>query len=195
MTSRIGLVLALLFGSFGACTVTPHSTDTAAAPTTAAPPDGETPTPPTDATPKAPVGGACSTNADCDGGVCEGEGCGEMMGKCAATERMCTRDLQTYCGCDGVEFSASGSCPGARFSKRGPCEAAATPKPDGSPCTAATDCASGVCEGEGCDKPGVCVAANRPCTKDLRQYCGCDGKTFSGSGSCPGARFSKRSAC
>jgi hypothetical protein len=192
MTSRLGLVLALVIG---ACTTTPASTDTAAAPTTAAPVTTEPPASDDGATP--PTKTTCNTNADCDGGVCEGEGCGEMMGTCAAADRMCTRDLQTYCGCDGKEFGASGSCPGARFSKRGPCEAAAptTPGPDGSACESAGDCASGVCEGEGCDKPGVCVAKNRACTKDLRQYCGCDGKTFSGSGSCPGARFSKRSAC
>src|SRR5690349_6192922 len=66
---------------------------------------------------------------------------------------------------------------------------------DGSDCMAASECASGVCEGEGCDAPGKCMPASRPCTKDLRQYCGCDGQTFSGSGSCPGARFSKREAC
>ncbi len=74
-------------------------------------------------------------------------------------------------------------------------EPAGTPKADGSECMAASECASGVCEGEGCDVPGKCMPTSRPCTKDLRQYCGCDGATFSGSGSCPGARFSKRAAC
>jgi len=198
MTARIGLVRAALLGLAAACTVTPATTDTVAAPTTATPVVGDPPPTTTSAdddVAPAPAGGACTTNADCDRGVCEGEGCGEMTGKCAPTERMCTRDLQTYCGCDGIEFSGSGSCPGARFSKRGRCEAGATPKPDGSACTTATDCTSGMCEGEGCDTPGVCVAATRPCTKDLREYCGCDGKTFRGSGSCPGARFSKRTAC
>jgi hypothetical protein len=54
-----------------------------------------------------------------------------------------------------------------------------------------------VCEGEGCDDahPGKCVPKDRMCTRDARQYCGCDGKTFVGSGSCPGQRFQAAAAC
>lgn len=67
---------------------------------------------------------SCTTAADCgEGMVCEGEGCGEMQGVCAPKDRMCTRDLQTYCGCDGAEFQSSGSCPGDRYRNRGACEA------------------------------------------------------------------------
>lgn len=66
---------------------------------------------------------ACTTNADCgDGQVCEGEGCGENEGLCMPKDRMCTRDLVTYCGCDGATFQGSGSCPGQRFARRGACE-------------------------------------------------------------------------
>jgi hypothetical protein len=43
---------------------------------------------------------------------------------------------------------------------------------DGGACTSADQCSSGVCEGEGCD-----------------------GKTFIGSGSCPGARFQNAGEC
>lgn len=69
-------------------------------------------------------------------------------------------------------------------------------KPAGAQCSAASECESGVCEGEGCgDNAGTCAPANRGCTRDLRQYCGCDGKTFQASGSCPGQRFSARAAC
>ena len=75
-----------------------------------------------------------------------------------------------------------------------------TPKRDGKPagaqCLAASECESGICEGEGCgDTPGTCASASRACTRDLRTYCGCDGKTFQSSGSCPGQRFSARDAC
>jgi hypothetical protein len=68
---------------------------------------------------------------------------------------------------------------------------------DGAACTQPVDCASGVCEGQGCgaDTPGVCVAAQRACTKDLREYCGCDGQRFRASGSCPGRRYQDGSAC
>jgi hypothetical protein len=60
-----------------------------------------------------------------------------------------------------------------------------------------SDCESGVCEGQGCSDatPGKCAPRSRGCTRDLREYCGCDGKTFRSSGSCPGARFSAKSAC
>lgn len=69
-------------------------------------------------------------------------------------------------------------------------------KADGATCDGPDECASGVCEGEGCGPgQGTCAAKNRMCTRDLRPYCGCDGKTFQSSGSCPGARFSKKAAC
>jgi hypothetical protein len=68
---------------------------------------------------------------------------------------------------------------------------------DGGACTSADQCSSGVCEGEGCDdaQPGKCMPKDRMCTKDAREYCGCDGKTFIGSGSCPGARFQNAGEC
>lgn len=68
---------------------------------------------------------------------------------------------------------------------------------DGAACLESAQCQSGVCEGEGCtdDKPGVCASQKRGCTRDLRAYCGCDGKTFRTSGSCPGKRFSARAEC
>jgi hypothetical protein len=74
---------------------------------------------------------------------------------------------------------------------------ASGPKPDGSACLAASDCASNVCEGLGCgaDTPGVCAPAKRGCTKDRRAYCNCAGITFYGSGSCPGQRYSAKAAC
>jgi hypothetical protein len=72
-----------------------------------------------------------------------------------------------------------------------------TPIADGEPCLRADQCASGICEGGGCtdDAPGSCVPKDRMCTRDARSYCGCDGKTFVGSGSCPGQRYQAREAC
>ncbi len=180
-----------------ACTVSPRASDTAASPT----PDPRfTPAPSPTGVAPADDGGededriACNSDADCDGGVCEGEGCGDMAGRCMPADRMCTRDARPYCDCDGVTFRGSGTCPGKRFAHTGPCESAAA-KPDGAPCTRADECGSGVCEGQGCDVAGACMSRDRQCTMDLRQYCSCDGKTFESSGSCPGARFSKRDAC
>ena len=139
-------------------------------------------------------GAACSVDTECAGGVCEGKGCEAGQGTCRSRDRACTMDLRAYCGCDGVTFESSGSCPGARYEFAGRCEDG---RPEGSACLAGTDCASGVCEGQGCgdDAPGTCAPAKRGCTKDLRSYCGCDGKTFRGSGSCPGRRYSTRGEC
>jgi hypothetical protein len=68
---------------------------------------------------------------------------------------------------------------------------------DGAACKLAAECQSGICEGEGCgaSQSGVCVSRKRPCTADLRPYCGCDGVTFNGSSSCPGRRYASRGAC
>ncbi|MEX1367650.1 MAG: hypothetical protein AB1Z98_31260 [Nannocystaceae bacterium] len=72
--------------------------------------------------------GGCLSDADCNGGVCEGEGCGDdQPGVCASPDRMCTRDSRPYCGCDGQTFRSSGSCPGQRYASKGMCEGAADP--------------------------------------------------------------------
>ncbi|MBX3183245.1 MAG: hypothetical protein KIT72_04250 [Polyangiaceae bacterium] len=67
---------------------------------------------------------------------------------------------------------------------------------DGEACDTAADCVSGICEGKGCGPGGGrCVPLDRMCTFDHRQYCGCDGETFGGSGSCPLARYEHRGPC
>ena len=147
----------------------------------------------------APDGSSCNSFLECDSGICEGQGCGPNEGVCASNERRCTRDMATMCGCDGVTFQGSSSCPGKRFARGGACETSggeATNRPDGSACTNPEDCGSGICEGMGCGtEEGVCAPKSRPCTRDLRSYCGCDGQTFQSSGSCPGARFSAKGTC
>ncbi len=146
--------------------------------------------------PTLPAGPACQTDAECDAEqVCEGLGCGANEGRCVARDRMCTRDLATYCGCDGKEFKTSGSCPGARFAHRGPCQPALGL---GEACTSGQQCSSGLCAGEGLEgcgtgATGVCSEAG--CTKDLASYCGCNGFEFSSSGSCPNQQFAYRGPC
>jgi len=87
-----------------------------AGPRTSEPPDAEVV-----ASGAGVAGASCSLDADCASGTCEGPGCGEGEGVCAPDTRGCTKDLRTYCGCDGVEFKASGSCPGARYATSGSC--------------------------------------------------------------------------
>jgi hypothetical protein len=159
------------------------------------PPPAPAPTPaPVDAGAPAAPTGACDSADDCPSGVCEGLGCGTGEGRCVPENRACTRDLRPYCGCDGETFQASGSCPGQRYAYRGAC---AAPRADNQPCASDDQCASGVCEGQGCgdDETGLCVPTGRMCTADVREYCGCNGTTFTASGSCPGRRYAHRGAC
>nr|MBK7067032.1 hypothetical protein [Deltaproteobacteria bacterium] len=65
-------------------------------------------------------------------------------------------------------------------------------------CTSSADCAGGtVCLGpEGCAIPWTCQPAlGRPCTDDLSPFCGCDGRTYYGSSSCPSQPYLYRGSC
>jgi hypothetical protein len=138
-------------------------------------------------------GSSCDTDADCESGICEGEGCSADQGVCAEADRACDLDLATFCGCDGETFYGGGNCPGGRYEYAGTCEGDGAP---GTSCDSNAACDSGICEGEGCSADeGVCAEANRGCTDDEVDYCGCDGETFSSSGSCPGARYEHVGAC
>jgi hypothetical protein len=73
---------------------------------------------------------------------------------------------------------------------------AMTVRSGGAPCSDGAQCLSGVCEGQGCGGQGpTCATEARLCTKDLREYCGCDGATFMASGTCPGKPYKMRGAC
>lgn len=146
--------------------------------------------------PTLPDGAACGSDAECDAEqVCEGIGCGANEGRCVVRDRICTRDLATYCGCDGKEFENSGSCPGNRFAYRGSCSPALGL---GESCSSGQQCASGLCMGEGlegCSTGAMGVCSEAGCTKDLATYCGCNGFEFRGSGSCPNQQFAYRGPC
>ena len=146
--------------------------------------------------PRLPDGPLCDSDADCgEGMLCEGVGCEPGQGRCVVADRMCTRDLAQYCGCDGQLFETSGSCPGRRFAYRGPCDPQLE---DGEPCTDGRQCKSGQCVGEGLEgcspgDQGVCGRA--PCTRDLATYCSCNNTEFQTSGSCPNRQFAYRGPC
>ncbi len=146
--------------------------------------------------PPLPDGPRCDTDADCGADMlCEGVGCGANEGRCVARDRMCTRDLASYCGCDGRTFQNSGSCPGARFAYRGPCD----PKlEDGEPCSDGRQCKSGTCVGdglEGCSTGALGVCGSAACTKDLASFCGCNNVEFRASSTCPNRQFAYRGPC
>jgi hypothetical protein len=167
------------------------------------PPSGPQPVPPA-AGAKVADGGACLFAAECASDICEGQGCSnDEPGRCGSRARMCTQDVETFCGCDGRTFQGSGSCPRVRFASKGACPEGAPPAggggklADGTACASADECNSGVCEGQGCTQAqlGKCVARVRPCTRDLRTFCSCKGVTFQGSSSCPGQRYSVAGSC
>lgn len=149
-----------------------------------------------EAGPTLPKGDACESDADCDAEqVCEGIGCGTKQGRCTPRDRMCTRDLATYCGCDGKEFQNSGSCPGARYEYRGPCKPALGL---GEACTSGAQCASGLCAGEGlegCSGGATGVCSDGACTDDDSLFCGCNGFDFHESSACPNQQFAYRGPC
>jgi hypothetical protein len=114
------------------------------------------------------------------------------------------RGSGSQAGSGAAPGTGTGTSPGTRPPPAGAGSGAGAPVAgtgkgvrDGGSCERGEQCASGICEGFGCggDRPGTCMSRNRSCTRDLRQFCGCDGKTFQGSGSCPGRRFSARRAC
>jgi hypothetical protein len=146
--------------------------------------------------PALPEGPLCDSDADCgEGMLCEGVGCDPGQGRCVARDRICTRDLAQYCGCDGQLFETSGTCPGRRYVYRGPCD----PKlEDGEPCTDGRQCKSGQCVGEGlegCSAGAQGICGTSPCTRDLQTYCGCNNIEFQNSGTCPNRQFAYRGPC
>lgn len=70
---------------------------------------------------KAPATWSCNTNDDCASGICEGLGCGELGGTCAALDRACTDDEVPYCTCEGTTAYGSSSCPKVRYAAEGEC--------------------------------------------------------------------------
>ncbi len=137
--------LALAIGAWSCSSTTeveheppPHETGDPAGPATAAPTTTASSTPTASASINVPtpsasgdwikpnpkgkaIGEACAKPDDCKSGVCEGEGCSTGP-KCVDASRICTRDLVSFCGCDGTTFSGSGSCPGRPYKTKGPCK-------------------------------------------------------------------------
>jgi hypothetical protein len=123
------LLVVLLFGCSSSPareTRPPDPVQTPPATTDPGAPQDVDPTPPTTPPPnenKKADGASCLDGGECDSGVCEGQGCGASTpGKCMPRARACTRDLRSYCGCDGKTFQTSGSCPGRRYATRDKCE-------------------------------------------------------------------------
>jgi len=124
----------------------------------------------------------------------------------------CEVRVDGVCYASDSEGCEAASCPAERctilesYPGQVQCEEAVEPSEEapeeqgvaaeGQPCDESTECGDGLfCDGpEGCDVSWTCQPM-RPCTRDLVQYCGCDGESFSGSGTCPTRPFASRGAC
>ena len=104
----------------------------------------------------------CRGNVDCSVGTqCVGpEGCG-IPWTCQPAGP-CTRDLATYCACDGTTFMASSTCPGRPFARRGACGIVPPPS-DAGPGT--------------CTIFGVTCPTGVPCRVNACLVCTCEGDT------------------
>jgi Cys-rich repeat protein len=107
--------------------------------------------PPGPSAPPAPV--ECTTSADCPTGqTCVGpQGCG-VAWTCRA-DVMCTRDLRTFCACDGRTVQGSGSCPPEPWVHEGACD---------EPLTAAACEAAGGQVAWPIGPPAACPEGTRP---------------------------------
>lgn len=98
------------------------------------------------------------------------------------------------------ERGADGKCAWRDTPELKSCLAGQTkPGPSGKTCKSDADCSlmGEACMGqEGCTVEWTCKSAvHRMCTMDLAPHCGCDGKTFQSSSSCPSRPFKHRGAC
>lgn len=98
------------------------------------------------------------------------------------------------------EVPAPAPAPSAAETSAAETSAVATSADAGAPeakrCTSRNDCSEHErCAGPaGCDAAWACVPEG-PCTRDLVTFCGCNGKTFSSSSSCPSAPYRAKGPC
>lgn len=172
-----------------------------------------------------PGGGMCPVGMTCPAGDgCNTCTCG-AGGTLACTERGCVdggtdasvdvvrdvpADVPTSCRLPtGARCPVGATCPAGDGCNDCTCTAPdalmCTARPcafDAGPmrpnCTNSRECMAGAecAGGDGCATPWTCrPATGRLCTDDVVPYCGCDGRTFYGSSSCPPSPFSRRGAC
>ncbi len=104
-------------------------------------------------------------------------------GRVCRVGEICTATECSVCVCAATgELRCSGTCVDAG------------PPPVG--CRNNRDCPSGgVCSGpEGCGIPWTC-RTGVTCTRDLGDYCACNGTTFQASSTCPGQPYAHRGRC
>lgn len=133
---------------------------------------------------------------------CRATGCGSTV--CSDQDVVTTCEYRPEYDCYKsavCERGESGACGWRDTPELAKCleeKKAGSAPPSGKTCQSSQDCDKGqACVGpEGCDKPWSCQPAlGRMCTMDLAPHCGCDGKTYQSSSSCPARPYRHRGAC
>lgn len=129
-------------------------------------------------------GGRCDSSEFCDypdGAFC---GAADETGICTPRPVACDAVLDPVCACDGMTYpnACEANAAGHDVSSRGECAGT----------TGCEGCA-GACVGASCDGPWMCEM--RPCTRDIAAWCGCDGRTFFSSSTCPSAPWQYMGKC
>ncbi len=66
----------------------------------------------------------CTSNEDCQSGLCSGRGCEPMGGTCARIRGVCSGSGSSdFCDCEGQTFRAYPGCPFQRYEHSGACKA------------------------------------------------------------------------
>lgn len=148
---------------------------------------------------RCPAGDGCNT-CSCVGGslactriACQDagpRGCLMPNDEVCPPYSRCALDRCTVCYCDG---NGSLSCSG---SSDCPAQDAGVDAGPARSCVSNNDCRGGeLCDGPpGCGVRWTCVSG-RACTADSAPFCGCDGRVFYGSSSCPGQPYQNRGLC
>ena len=132
------------------------------------------------------TGAQCADDEYCDWAIGDQCGAADQTGKCLPKPEVCTRELKQVCGCDDKTYgnACEAHAAGVSIASEGACS---TGNGSGKTCgglTGAQCAAAEYCDFApdaqcgAADQTGTCLTKPDLCTKELKQVCGCDDKTY-----------------